>query len=79
MDEITLEKGVPVQVTPSGSFTVIQNTMGTTDDPLLVSTHGDVSKKWMIVRSGGSVKFDEPVYVMQNSWKNFVFPVIEGA
>lgn len=79
MDELILEKNTPTQVLPSSGLMIVQNTMGTTDDPLYVSTHGDINKKWLTVESGCYVKFDEPLFFMQGSWNNFVFPVVEGA
>ncbi len=77
MTELTLEKGVPVQVTPSKHNATVQNSMTTSDDKLLVSTDNDTIKKWATIDSGDSIKFDEPLYFMQNSWDVAVFPVIE--
>ena len=77
MDELTLITGVPVLLTPSLSYAVVQNTMKTSDDKLMFSSHGDLAKKWMKLASGCTVKITEPVYFMQNSWSQHVFPVIE--
>jgi hypothetical protein len=79
MNELELKKGIPVLVTPAGAFTVVQNSMTTTDDMLYVSKSGVMSEKWMEVVPGGSVKFAEPLFIMQDSWTTIVVPVIEGA
>ena len=79
MEELELKKGVPVLVTPSGALMVVQNSMTTTDDQLLVSEHGDLTKAWMQVGPGDAVKFDQPMHLMQNAWATYVFPVIEKA
>jgi len=78
MDELELKIGVPKEVTPpADKKIVVQNTMGTTDDPLFVSTHGDKNKKWINIKSGDVVSFDQKMYFLQNSWAVFVFPVVE--
>ena len=77
MYELTLDHGVPVLVTPSKTTVTIQNDMKTSDDKLYVSMQNDVDAKWISVGSGDSVKFGEPMYVMQKSWAQWVFPVIE--
>jgi len=77
MTEIALNKDVPVQITPSKTVVVIQNTMKTADDPLFISEGNDLTKKWIEIAPGDSVKFSEPMYVMQRSWPQWTFPVIE--
>ena len=78
MTELKLKKGVPVEVTPSGAFTVIQNSMTSTDDMLHVSASGALADKWMQVPPGASVRFVDPLFVMQDSWETVVVPVVEG-
>jgi len=79
MTELKLERGVPVEVTPGGAFAVVQNTMRTADDKLMVSVSGTIDEKWMSIGAGGAVKFDQPMFFMQTSWDTVVLPVIEGA
>jgi len=77
MDELILDINVPMQVTPASDQTyTIQNTMKTDDDMLLVSTHGDLAKPWTEVEPRASVQFSDPMYLMQKSWAQWVFPVI---
>ena len=78
MDELVLDNGVPIEVTPTKASMTIQNTMPSSDDFLMVSSHGDVDKKWMKVLSGGAVKFGEATYFMQTGRASWVFPVIES-
>ena len=79
MTELTLKRGVPTKVTPSGSYAVVQNPTTTTDDMLLVSQSGDIDGRWMEVGPLGSVKFDQPMFLMQKAWTTLTLPVIEGA
>lgn len=75
MDEITIQSYEPLLVTPT-TTTVVHNTM-TSDDPLLVSSHGDKSKKWLEVMSDDYVKFDTPLYFMQTTQGQIVLPAFE--
>lgn len=75
MDELTLDKGIPLLVTPT-TVTTVHNTM-TSDDPLLVSSHGDVEKKWLEVFADGYVKFETPLYFLQTTGGQIVLPVYE--
>jgi len=78
MDELILDTNTPVQITPTaGMVATVQNTMGSDDDMLLVSTHGDIDKKWTKVEPRSSVQFSDPMYLMQNSRSQWIFPVIE--
>ncbi len=77
MTELTLNQNVPVLITPSLTYAVVQNTMVTNDDDLLFSSHGDTNMKWMRLESGCTVKITEPIYFMQDAWSTHVFPVIE--
>jgi len=79
MTQLTLKRGVPVEVTPTGAFAVIQNTMKTIDDKLMISVNGTVNQKWINLDAGGCVKFSQPMYFMQTSWDTVMVPVIEGA
>jgi len=77
MDELILDINTPVQVSPNADQTyTIQNTMETSDDMLLVSTHGDISKQWTKIEPRASVQFSDPMYLMQKSWAQWIFPVI---
>ncbi len=77
MEEIILEKGIPLAVDPLGITSTVQNKMTTTDDPLYVSNHGDVDKKWIEVPAGDYVKYATPVFFLQKSWNQLVLPVVE--
>jgi len=79
MDQIVLNKDVPTLMTPSGSEMIVQNSMTTDDDQLMVSKTGTIGNAWMKVGPGDAVKFDEPMYLMQSSWQSFTFPVIDKA
>ena len=77
MNEIALNQGVPVLVTPTKASLTVQNTMKTSDDKLYISAQNSTDVKWIKVEPGDSVKFGEPMYLMQTSWAQWVFPVIE--
>ncbi len=77
MEELTLQKDIPQLLTPSDTVISVQNTMKTNDDKLHVSTHGDVDMTWTLLEPGQIVKFAEPMYLLQRSWNQWVFPVIE--
>ena len=78
MTELLLNESVPVLVTPTKAVATVQNSLVSDDDDLYVSTHGDVVKKWISIKSGDSVKFSEPTYLMQTGRASWVFPVIES-
>lgn len=78
MTELTLERNTPFLVT-TATLKVVQNTMKTTDDQLMVSQDGDLEGKWMAVGPGDSVRFEANLYFMQIGWDTWVFPVFEGA
>lgn len=78
MTEISLERNTPLLVT-TAVLKVVQNTMKTNDDQLMVSQDGDPAGKWMTVAPGDSVRFESNVYLMQTGWDTWVFPVFEGA
>ncbi len=75
MDEITLESGVPLEVVPATTTTVYNN-MGA-DDPLMVSSHGDMKRKWLKVEGGDYLKFAAPVWLMHNNPGERIFPCYE--
>lgn len=77
MTELVLNQGVPALLTPSLAVVTVQNTMSTSDDKLMVSTHGELTQKWIMVEPGDVIKFDAPMYLLQNSWNQYVFPVVE--
>lgn len=74
MNEITLETGVPLLIVPGGTMTV-HNTM-TSKDPLFVSSHGDVNKKWLEVEQDDYVKFAFDLYLLQKSNGQVILPAI---
>ena len=76
MDEAILETGIPLVIDPAGSTFTIYNSMGA-DDPLFVSTHGDVLKKWLRVEGGDYVKFANPTFLLQNTSGQRIFPIYE--
>ena len=76
MDEAILETGVPLEVDPAGATFTIYNSMGA-DDPLFVSTHGDVNKKWLKVEGGDYVKFANITWLLQNTSGQRIFPIYE--
>ena len=73
-----LIKNTPVLVTPTKYSAVIQNTMATSNDDLLVSTHGDPEKAWMSIEFGENIKFSEPTYLLQKAKDTWTFPVLES-
>lgn len=75
MDEVVLASREPTLVSPT-KVTVIHNTM-TSDDPLLVSSHGDKSKKWLEVAADDYVKFSSDLYFLQNTPGQVVLPAFE--
>lgn len=74
MDEIILENGVPLLVVPGGTM-IIHNTM-TSNDPLYVSSHGDVKKKWLEVEQDDYVKFASGLYLLQKSSGQVILPAV---
>ena len=76
MDEIILDTGVPLMVDPAGVTSTLYNHMGA-DDPLFVSTHGDVNKKWLKVEGGDYVKFANITWLLQNTSGQRIFPIYE--
>ncbi len=60
-------------VDPAGATYTAYNNM-TSDDPLMVSSHGDVAKKWLRVEQNDYVKFANPLYFLQNSNGQVVLP-----
>lgn len=75
MDELQLDRGVPVLISTNGMCTTIQNSMPTNDDQLLISNHGDPDKAWIHVPPGELVKFNVDMYAMQNVRPAFIFPI----
>ncbi len=75
MDEITLESGVPLEVVPRNTITVYNN-MGA-DDPLFVSSHGDVNRKWLKVEGGDYLKFAASTWLMHKNLGERIFPCYE--
>ena len=75
MDEIVLISGEPTLVSPA-TVTVVHNLMAN-DDPLLVSSHGDKSKKWLEVAADDYVKFSSDLYFLQNTPGQVVLPAFE--
>ena len=75
MDEVVLASREPTLVSPT-KVTVIHNTM-TSDDPLLVSSHGDLNKKWMEVLSDNYLKFNTDIYLLQSTRGQVVLPAFE--
>ncbi len=73
MDEIILDTGVPLMVDPAGiTYTAYNSMFG--DNPLFVSSHGDVDKKWLKVEQGDYVKFANPLWFLQNSNGQVILP-----
>jgi len=78
MDEIILDTGIPFLVDPAGAtYTAYNSMLG--DDPLYVSSHGDVTKKWLRVEQGDYVKFATALNFLQNSNGQVILPVYETA
>ena len=77
MNEVILVKDVALLVESSKEVMVVQNTMKGTDSKLYVSAQNDPALKWIEIDSGESVKFGDPMYLMQKSWDQWVFPAIE--
>ena len=77
--EITLLKNIPLEVTPTGAYSVVQNTLRTDTNVIFVSQDKDITKRWMEVKPGGTVKFDSPVWMLQKTFDQVVLPIFEGA
>ncbi len=78
MDEIILESRIPLLVDPAGStYTAYNNMLG--NDPLFVSSHGDIEKKWLRVEQGDYVKFASSIFMLQNTSGQVILPVYETA
>ena len=76
MDEIIIDTGVPLEVDTGGSTYVVYNSMFG-DDALMVSSHGDVNKRWLKVEQGNYVKFATPLWFMQDSNGQVALPCYE--
>ena len=77
MNEIVLEKSIPLQVTPTKTSITVQNTMPADTQILYISEQGDKTKKWIKLESGDSVKFGEPMYLRQDAFDQWIFPAVE--
>ncbi len=78
MDEIILVTGVQLLIDPAGAtYSVYNNMLG--DDPLLVSSHGNLEKKWLRVQGGDYLKFATPVWLLQYNGGQQVLPCYETA
>lgn len=75
MDEIYLEAGVPLLVTPTTTTTVYNPMWG--DHDLLVSSHGDINKKWLKVEQRDYVKFDVDLWFLKIGTGSVVLPAFE--
>jgi hypothetical protein len=78
MEELELIYNTPTTVTPTKASLLVQNNMPLFEDMLMVSTHGDIDKKWIKIPSRGSVKITEETYFMQVTKPTWTFPVIES-
>lgn len=75
MDEIILVANTPTQVVPTTTTTLYNPMLG--DDDLMVSSHGDIDKKWLKVEQGDYVKFATPIWLLQTSNGQVILPAFE--
>ena len=75
MDEIVLETGIPLQVFPNVTTVAYNYMLG--DDDLMVSSHGDVKRKWIKVEQGDYIKFNTPLFFLQRSNGQVRLPAYE--
>jgi len=77
-NEIILKQFEPLQVTPSGDYSIIQNAPKARLDTIFVSQDDAQDKRWLELGTGASVKFDAPIYIKQVTLKEATLPLFEG-
>ena len=79
MDEITLAPHTALEITPTGSYSTIQNRNSESSGIVYISTHGDNNKVWIELAPGSAVKFDAPLFFMQKTKNTMKLPIVEAA
>ena len=72
---VTLVRGKPLQVIPQVDAGIVQNTMDGRSQLLYVSEHGSLDGAWLSVPGMSCVEFDKPIYLMQEDFDEFRFPI----
>ncbi len=72
---VTLVRGRPLRVTPQVEAGIVQNTMDGRSQLLYASEHGSLDGAWLSVPGMSCVEFDRPIYLMQEDYDQFRFPI----
>ena len=72
---VTLVRGKPLAVTPAIDAAIVQNTMGGHSQKLYVSEHGQMHGAWLSVPGGSCIEFDKGIYLMQEDYDEYAFPI----
>ncbi len=75
LGSVTLVRGRPLAVTPAVDAGIVQNTMQGRSQLLYVSEHGIYDGAWLAVPGMSCIEFDKPIYLMQEDYDEFVFPI----
>ena len=75
LGSVTLIRGRPLKVIPVVDASIVQNTMDGRSQLLMVSEHGVYDGAWLSVPGMSCVEFDKPIYLMQENYDTFVFPI----
>ena len=72
---VTLVRGKPLQVIPMVDAGIVQNTMDGRSQLLYASEHGNLDGAWLSVPGMSCIEFDKPIYLMQENYDEFRFPL----
>ncbi len=75
LGRVVLIRGRPLRVTPAIDSGIVQNTMSGRSQLLYVSEHGIYEGEWLSVPGMSCIEFDKPVYLMQEDYDQFSFPI----
>jgi len=75
LGSVELVRGRPLRVIPAVDAGIVQNTMQGRSQLLYVSEHGIYDGAWLSVPGMSCIEFDRPIYLMQEDFDSFVFPI----
>ena len=75
LGSVTLVRGRPLRIVPAVDSAIVQNTMEGRSQLLYVSEHGIYEGAWLSVPGWSCIEFDKPIYLMQEDYDEFVFPI----
>ena len=72
---VELVRGVPLRVHPLIDAGIVQNTMHGRSQMLYASEHGSLDGAWLSVPGMSCIEFDKPIYLMQEDYDEYRFPI----